>query len=61
MTRPTPKVESFKEVRIQTLEQVEIKKISESLPSGLYEVKVNDSTTVLVYSESRGNSMIKIK
>lgn len=61
MTRPTPKVQSFKEVNTQTLEEVQIKKISESLPWGLYEVKVNDSLTVLVYSESRGNSMVRIK
>jgi hypothetical protein len=45
----------------KTLEEVEIKKISDELPRGLYEVKVNDSTTVLIYSESDGNSMIKIK
>ena len=61
LTRPIEKVSSFKEVKTQTLEEVEIKKISDELPRGLYEVKVNDSTTVLVYSESRGNSMIKIK
>ena len=61
MTRPTQKVQSFKEVKTQTLEEVQIKKISESLPSGLYEVRVNDSLTVLVYSGSRGNSMVRIK
>lgn len=61
MTRPTQKVQSFKEVETQTLEEVEIKKISDQLPWGLYEVKVNDSVTVLVYSMSRGNSMIRIK
>jgi len=55
------KVSSFKEVKTQTLEEVEIKKISDELPRGLYEVKVNDSLIVLVYSESDGNSMIKIK
>ena len=60
-TGPTQKVQSFKEVKTQTLEEVEIKKISEILPSGLYEVKVNDSVTVLVYSEAHGNSMIRIK
>lgn len=61
MTRPTKKVQSFKEVKTQTLEEVQIKKISDELPWGLYEVKVNDSLTVLVYSESHGNSMIRIK
>jgi len=55
------KVSSFKEVKTQTLEEVEIKKISDELPRGLYEVKVNDSLIVLVYSESDGNSMIRIK
>lgn len=55
------KVQSFKEVKTQTLEEVEIRKISDELPWGLYEVKVNDSVTVLVYSMSRGNSMIRIK
>lgn len=61
VSRPKQKVQSFKEVKTQALEEVEIKKISEILPSGLYEVKVNDSLTVLVYSESHGNSMIRIK
>ena len=61
MNRPTQKVQSFKEVKTQTLEEVQIKKISDELPWGLYEVKVNDSLTVLVYSESHGNSMIRIK
>jgi hypothetical protein len=61
MTRPAKKVTSFKEVTTQTLEEVQIKKISDYLPVGLYEVKVNDSLTVLVYSESHGNSMIRIK
>jgi hypothetical protein len=62
LTRPIEnKVSSFKEVKTQTLEEVEIKKISDELPRGLYEVKVNDSLTILVYSESRGNSMIRIK
>jgi hypothetical protein len=61
MTKPKQKVSSFKEVRTQTLEEVEIKKISDELPRGLYEVKVNDSTTVLIYSHARGNSMIRIK
>ena len=60
MTRPAEKVNSFKE-NTQTLKEVEIKKISDELPWGLYEVKVNDSLTVLVYSESHGNSMIRIK
>ena len=61
MTRKTEKVKSFKEVKTQTIENVQITKITESLPSGLYEVKVNDSLHVLVYSESHGNSMIRIK
>ena len=62
ITRPIEeKVSSFKEVKTQTLEEVEIKKISDELPRGLYEVKVNDSLIVLVYSESDGNSMIRIK
>jgi len=61
MTRKTEKVKSFKEVRTQTIENVQITKITEDLPSGLYEVKVNDSLHVLVYSESHGNAMIRIK
>jgi hypothetical protein len=60
-TNRPEKVSSFKEVKTQTLEEVEIKKISDELPRGLYEVKVNDSLTILVYSESHGNSMIRIK
>ena len=61
LTRPIEKVSSFKEVKTKALEEVEIKKISDELPRGLYEVKVNDSLTILVYSESHGNSMIRIK
>lgn len=61
MTRKTEKVKSFKEVKTQTIENVEINKITETLPSGLYEIKVNDTLHVLVYSEAHGNSMIRIK
>jgi hypothetical protein len=62
LTRPIEKVSSFKEVKTQTLQEVQIKKISDYLPgSGLYQVRVNDSVTVLIYLESHGNSMIRIK
>jgi hypothetical protein len=62
LTRPKEKVDSFKEVNTQTLQEVQIRKISDYLPgSGLYQVKVNDSVTVLIYLESHGNSMIRIK
>jgi len=62
MNKPKKKVDSFKEVNTQTLQEVQIKKISDYLPeSGLYQVKVNDSVTVLIYLESHGNSMIRIK
>ena len=62
LNKPKEKVDSFKEVNTQTLQEVQIKKISDYLPgSGLYQVRVNDSVTVLIYLESHGNSMIRIK
>ena len=62
LNKAKEKVDSFKEVNTQTLQEVQIKKISDYLPgSGLYQVRVNDSVTVLIYHQSRGTSMIRIK
>lgn len=43
---------------VNTPENVRVKKISERLGWGLWEVKV-DSSTYLIYVSSHGNSMIK--
>lgn len=55
------KVESFDVPSVSTLKNVKIIKISNAVGEGLYKVDVNDTLSVLIYSEKHGNSIVRIK
>ena len=57
----TKKVDTFGETPTKTINDIKIRKLSDEIPHGLYQIAINDSTDILLYRGVESATMIQIK
>jgi len=57
----TKKVDTFGETPTKTINDIKIRKLSDEIPHGLYQIAINDSTDILLYRGVESVTMIQIK